>query len=255
MKIAIVTGASSGMGSEFIRNIIRRHKEFNEVWAIARHRDKLLSLVSKYGMKVRPIPVDLTKEKDIAYLKQTLEAEKPVVGLLINSAGMGIIGNVSDVPAEDTLSMIDLNITALTSFTLTVLPFIKKGGRIINLSSGSAFFPQPGFAVYVASKSYVLSFSRALNQELRSRGISVTAVCPGPVKTPFFSIAEKHNKRPDWKNMFMADPAAVVNLAMHDALHRKELSVYSLPMKAGVLCMKLLPHSLLLRLMGLIKKK
>ena len=254
MKIAIVTGASSGMGSEFVRSIIRHRKEYDEVWAIARHRDKLLSLVRRYGIKVRPLPVDLTKEKDIAYIKQTLEAEKPIVGLLINSAGMGIIGNVSEVPTEDTLNMIDLNIKALTAFTLTVLPFIKKGGRIINLSSGSAFFPQPGFAVYAASKSYVLSFSRALNQELRSRGISVTAVCPGPVNTPFFSIAEKHNKRPGWKNMLMADPAAVADLAMRDALRRKELSVYSLPMKAGVLCMKLFPHGLLLRLMRLIKK-
>ncbi len=253
MKIAIVTGASSGMGSEFVRNIIRRHKEYDEVWAIARHHDKLLSLVSRYGIKVRPLPVDLTKEKDIAYLKQTLEAEKPAVGLLVNSAGMGIIGNVSEVPAEDTLNMIDLNIRALTAFTQTVLPFIKRGGRIINLSSSAAFFPQPGFAVYAASKSYVLSFSRALNYELRSRGISVTAVCPGPVKTPFFSVAEKHNKIPAWKNLFMADPAAVTALAMRDALHRKELSVYSLPMKALLLLNKLLPHSLLLRLMGLIK--
>ncbi len=242
------------MGAEFVREIVRRYREFDEVWAIARHRDKLLDLVRKNGIKVRPLPLDLTGSKDIDYLKQTLMAEKPVVGLLVNSAGMGILGNVEETPAHETLGMVDLNIRALTQLTLVTLPFLRKGGRIINLASSAAFLPQPGFAVYAASKSYVLSFSRALGVELKSRGISVTAVCPGPVRTAFFDTAERHRKSPLWKELFMAEPRAVVSLAMKDALSRKDISVYSVPMKAGAFLMKILPHGFILRVMQLLQK-
>lgn len=241
------------MGSEFVREIVKVHREIDEVWALARHRDKLLELVKKYGIKVRPMPVDLTDEKDINFLKQTLAAENPSVSLLVNSAGLGIIGNIAEVPIEDTLSMIDLNIRALTEVTVSVLPFMKRGGRIVNLASSAAFMPQTGFGVYAASKSYVLSFSRALGMELRPRGISVTSVCPGPVKTAFFNTAEKHRKSPAWKERFMADPRAVVHLAMKDAYNRRELSVYSPSMKAGAVLMKILPHSFLLNVMQAFK--
>ena len=121
--------------------------------------------------------------------------------------------------------------------------------QIIQMASSAAFMPQPGFAVYAASKSYVLSFSRALGCELKGRDISVTAVCPGPVKTEFFDIAETTGKIPLYKRLVMANPKRVVRLAIMDAAVGKNISIYGITMKAFFLLCKILPHSLILRLM------
>ena len=143
--------------------------------------------------------------------------------------------------------MAALNCVALTAVTRLVLPFMEPNSRIIQFASSAAFLPQPGFAVYAATKSYVLSFSRALNQELRKRKICVTAVCPGPVKTEFFDIAEETgNKIPIYKMIVMADPVKVVRKAIADAEAGKELSIYGAAMKAFWILTKIMPHGLLL---------
>lgn len=145
--------------------------------------------------------------------------------------------------------MVDLNCRALTRMTLLCLPYMHPGSRIINLASAAAFCPQPYFAVYAATKSYVLSFSRSLGEELKTRGITVTAVCPGPVDTPFFDVSGKPQNF--LKELTMAQPGPVVHQALKDSRKRKELSIYGLPMKLTYAGTKLLPHKLLLRIQNL----
>ena len=132
---------------------------------------------------------------------------------------------------------------------------MKKKSRIIQLASSAAFLPQPGFAVYAATKSFVLSYSRALHQELKSRNIYVTAVCPGPVKTEFFDIAETTGEIPLYKRLVMANPRRVVAKAIRDSVAGRDISVYGLTMKAFDLLCKVFPHRFILMLMDVINSK
>ena len=130
--------------------------------------------------------------------------------------------------------------------TRMVLPYMDKNSRIIQYASSAAFLPQPDFAVYAATKAYVLSYSRALNRELKDRGICVTAVCPGPVRTEFFSIAETAGEIPFYKRLVMANPRRVAAKAVRDSIACRELSIYSPAMELFYLLTKLVPHRLLL---------
>ncbi|MBQ7706972.1 MAG: SDR family NAD(P)-dependent oxidoreductase, partial [Lachnospiraceae bacterium] len=180
--------------------------------------------------------------------KNLLEKFKPSVRLLVNAAGYGMIGKFSELSESDNTGMIDLNCTALTRITDMTIPYMSKGGaNIINIASSAAFLPQPSFAVYAASKSYVLSLSRALNQELKSRRIKVTAVCPGPVDTEFFGIAETYHDVKLYKKMMFAKADKVVALALKDAFHGKTVSVYGIGIKGFRILSKIMPHELLIR--------
>ena len=125
---------------------------------------------------------------------------------------------------------------------------MTKNSRILQFASAAAFLPQPGFAIYAATKAFVLSYSRALSMELKRRQIYVTAVCPGPVKTEFFAIAETTGKIPLYKRLAMADPKRVVKKALRDSMMGKPVSVYGPLMKAFWLLSKLCPHELILSL-------
>lgn len=195
-------------------------------------------------------PADLTKEEDLKGIQQLLEKEKPRINILINSAGFGVHGKVEDADYDSLLNMVDLNCRALTAMTKICLPFMEKGGRIIQLASSAAFAAQPKFAVYAASKAYVLSFSRALNEELADRRISVTAVCPGPVDTEFFRHDDCNIEKTFYKRMVMAKAQNVVRLALKDAAARKMVSVYGKSIKAFRILTKVVPHGVLLKGMG-----
>ncbi len=253
-RIAVVTGASSGLGREFVRQIAGKSPHLSEIWVMARREERLLSLKEelegKSGPGIRPIRADITDEGDLGRFTSLLAEEKPRVELLVNAAGAGYIGKMEEVPLSHHLDTLRLNAEALTAVTLTVLPLIPAGGRIINVASGSAFMAQPGFGVYAASKAYVLSFSRALHHECRKKGISVTTVCPGPVKTEFFRTAEEHRPIAPYKKRFMEDPVRVVKAALKDAGKRKELSISSLSMKVSAVGMKVLPHGPILRILA-----
>ena len=132
---------------------------------------------------------------------------------------------------------------------------MRRNSRIIQLASSAAFLPQPDFAVYAATKSYVLSFSRALNEELKPFGITVTGVCPGPVDTPFFDIAEQNGSTLAIKKYVMASPDKVVNQALKDSYYRHAMSVYSLPIKILHVLSGAVPHGIILNVMELMKKK
>ena len=255
MKIAIITGASSGMGREFVLQMDGRFDSIDEFWLISRREEELATLASGLVHKSRIFAMDVTKAGQLQRLETAIKLESATVCMLINCAGYGMMGRFEEVPLKDTLGMIRLNCEALTEITKRTIPYMAKNARIIMLASSAAFLPQADFAVYAASKSYVLSLSRALNQELRGKGISVTAVCPGPVDTPFFERAEQYGQTLALKKFVMASPEKVVQKALRDAYFKKQVSTYGLPMKAFGLASKALPHSLLLSVTELLKGK
>ena len=193
MKIAIVTGASSGMGREFVRQIEHLYKELDEIWVIARRRERLEELQSRMLTNVRILQGDLLDIDIYEIVEKLLEEKKPNVRMLVNAAGFGKKGEVKEISCREQLEMIDLNCRALTHMTKICIPYMCKGSRIVNLSSAAAFCPQPSISVYASTKSYVLSFSRSLRTELLKDGIYVTAVCPGPVNTEFFETSGKQD--------------------------------------------------------------
>lgn len=249
MKIAIVTGASSGMGREFALQLPYLYKKLDEIWVIARRRDRLVSLAAEGIAPYRVFEGDLLGEVIYKDLTEALQTDRPDIRMLVNAAGFGKVGTVETVALREPgvqSQMIDLNCKALTKMTTTCMPYLNKESRILNLASAAAFCPQPNFAVYAATKSYVLSFSRALGAELKAKGIYVTAVCPGPVETEFFDISGKLPNK--WKDAVMADPAKVVHTALLDARKKKAVSVYGMPMKGANLAAKLLPHRVVIKI-------
>lgn len=252
MKIAIVTGASSGMGRETAIQLADRFGGMSEIWLIARREERLKELERILPVPVRIFALDLTKKEELETLRNALEELKPEVKFLVNASGYGKIGRVGTISLEEETGMPALNCEALCAVTHLVLPYMCRKSRIIQYASAASFVPQPGFAVYAATKAFVLSYSRALNEELKSREVKVTAVCPGPVKTEFFTIAETTGKIPLYKRLTMADPVKVVRLAIRDSILGKPVSVYGPLMKAFRVFTKVLPHELIFKVMGML---
>ena len=248
MKIAVITGASSGMGREFVRQVGYFYRSLDEIWVIARRKERLESLRKECRVPLHIFDGDLLKKQVYRQYHNELKEKKPDIRMLVNAAGFGKSGTFSEIASEDKKlqpDMIDLNCRALTRMIQLSLPRMSKGSRIINLASAAAFCPQNGFAVYAATKAYVLSLSRALSSELRSRGIIVTAVCPGPVDTEFFQVSGELTD--PLKKLTMAKAPAVVHKALKDSRKRREVSVYGASMKAARIGARLLPHRLILR--------
>lgn len=245
MKIAVVTGASSGLGREFARQISARYSKFDEIWLIARRTERLEEVADEIKLTSRVISLDLSSNDELSALKTLLEENAPDIKLLVNCAGYGKSGSFDELGYEEQIGMIDINCRALTAVTKLCLPYISSNSRILELASAAAFMPQPDFAVYAATKAYVLSFSKALNKELKSKKITVTAVCPGPVDTEFFEIAGKNVK--PLKRMVMAKPEDVVEQAIKDAALGNELSIYGRTMKLAHVAGRFLPHRLLMK--------
>lgn len=253
MNIIVITGASSGIGLEFAHQIDPYFSNIDEIWLIARSKEKLQQLAANMRHKTRIFAMDITKEAQLERLEDTLSDKNAVVRMLINCAGFGMMGAFAEQHTDSALGMIRLNCEALTHMTARCIPFMRKGSRIIQLASSAAFLPQPDFAVYAATKSYVLSFSRALGEELKKKEIWVTSVCPGPVDTPFFDIAEKNGSTLAVKKYTLVSAERVVSQALRDSRYRKTKSVCSLPIQAFEVLAKVLPHQLLLEIMSHLK--
>lgn len=248
MNIAIVTGASSGMGREFVRQL-SGYVSVDEIWAVARRASALETLKAEASVPVRPIVLDLLEASSFTELEALLESEKPNVKLLVNAAGFGKFGAYQKVPVEDDCRMIDLNCKALLLMTRLCVPYMQPGSHILELDSLSAFQPVPYITTYAATKAFVLSYSRALNQELKSRGIRVMAVSPGWVKTEFFDHATKTSNTAVTYYNIMYEAKDVVATAIHDLYRtRKDLSVHGAPVRWQVRGVKLLPHSLVMKI-------
>ena len=237
------------MGREMIIQLWEHFDGFDEMWIIARRRERMDQLDCQLGVALRKFPLDLTLDRDRQILERALELEKPEVKFLVNAAGFGKIGKGEALSLYDETDMVRLNCEALCAVTHMVLPYMTGNSRIIQFASSAAFLPQPGFAVYSATKAFVLIYSRALNQELRGRNIYVTAVCPGPVRTEFFDIAETTGEIPLYKRLVMANPRRVVAKAIRDSVAGRDISVYGVTMKAFRLLCKALPHRWLLLMM------
>lgn len=248
MKIAVVTGASSGMGREFALQL-SSYVTVDEIWVIARREDALNALKSEISVPVRPIALDLCKEASFDTYAAMLEAEKPDVRLLVNAAGFGKFGAHDRIPVEDEYRMIDLNCKALLAMTRLTLPYMHEGSHILQLDSLSAFQPVPYIAVYGATKAFVLSYSRAMNRELKSRGIRMMAMNPGWVKTEFFNHAFQTNDGEVQHFDRLYEARDCVATGLRDLYRsKKDYSVHGFPVRMQVRMVKLLPHSLVMRI-------
>lgn len=233
MNIAIITGASSGMGMEFARQLDCQLGKTDEIWLLARRKEPMEELAKSMRIKTRTISVDITNENELKHFREVLAISAPKITMLVNCAGMGRYGSFSEQDDEDISAMLRLNVVALTKLTKICLPYMRKGSKIIQLASGAAFTPQAGFAVYAATKSYVYSFSRALRKELRKHCISITTVCPGPVDTPFLEQAYGDMSRmSNLKRLTTVSAECVVAKAIEDCKRGRAVSVCGLPMQA-----------------------
>lgn len=211
MKTAIITGASAGLGREFVRQLEDAFPEIECVWLVSRSKEKLedaAKLLKKIPAKI--VPLDLCDEKSFTELSDLLAAEQPEVALLVNNAGCGYLGNVGETALDVQTRMVDLNVRALTAVTHITIPYMGQGGRIINLSSIASFCPNPRMTVYSSTKAYVSSFNRGLSVELKPRGITVTAVCPGPMATEFLDVGGIAGNSKTFEILPYCDPAKVV---------------------------------------------
>ncbi len=253
-KIAVITGASSGMGREFALQLDAERK-YDEMWLVARRKDKLETLAVEISTPVRILPLDLCVKEDLDRYKELLHAEKPRVVILVNAAGFGKFRAFTELSLEEQLAMIDLNDKALVSMTYLTLPYMRKGGCIYQLGSLSSFQPVPYINVYGASKAFVLSFSRALNKELKKqdRGIRVMAVCPGWVKTDFFDRAVVDDTITYYNRYYTAEE--VVAKALKDMKKGKDVSICGFPVRAQVLATKHLPHGIVMEIWCRQQKK
>ena len=256
MNIAIVTGASSGMGREFVRQL-SDYVQVDAIWAVARRAEALETLKKEVSVPVYPIVLDLLQEESFLQIRQLLEEKQPNVKLLVNAAGFGKFGAFHKVSLEDDCRMIDLNCKALLAMTRLCLPYMRSGSHILQLDSLSAFQPVPYITTYGATKAFVLSYSRSMNRELNARGIRVMAMNPGWVKTEFFNHAFQTNSDAEvqyFDRLYEAED--VVRTGLRDLYRsRKDYSVHGLPVKLQVLAVKIVPHSIVMNIWQKQQKK
>lgn len=233
MKIAVITGASSGMGYAFAEQIDGRLCRTDEIWLLARRREPMEELARTMQTKTRVVAIDLTDDRDLARFREVLALSGAKITLLVNCAGAGSYGAFAAQPEEDAGRTVRLNAEALTRLTGICLPYMRRGSRIVQFASGAAFVPQKHFAVYAASKAYVYSFGRALGRELKERGITVTTVCLGPVDTPFLDRAYTDRAQMGrLKRLTLVSPRRVVGKAIDDCIRGRAVSVCGMPMTA-----------------------
>ncbi len=251
MEIAVITGASSGLGKEFANAVKEMYPNIEEIWVIARRADRLEELKAEIGDVVRPLALDITDSKCIDIYKNALEESGAVVSLLINNAGYGKLGVFDELSVEDNAGMVRLNCEALTVMTSVTLPFMREGGQIINSCSIASFAPNTRMAVYCSTKAYVMSFSRCLRAELKKRKINVLAACPGPMDTEFLSVA---NIEPGSSKTFdtlpRVNPKTMALKSLKASKRKKAVYTNRLIYKFFRLLAKVMPHSIVMKICG-----
>ena len=243
MRIAVITGASAGIGREFVYAVDRR-MQLDEIWVIARREERLLELREKCRNPIRPISMDLSDTENVRQIQALLEQEQPEIALLINAAGCGVFGPFEEKDLDRLLMSARLNALTLTAMCHVCLPYMKEGSAIVNMGSNSAWQPVPWQAVYGASKSYVLNLSRAVGRELKPRGIHVMCVCPGWIKTEFQQNA-RHDEYIRYVDRWYG-PDEVAEQAMQDLEKKKTVSILGHPVRRQVRLVKFLPVKLVM---------
>ena len=252
MKISVVTGASSGMGRDFVK-MLDKIENCEEIWVIARRADRLAELTSETGKRIIPIELDLSLEESYEKYGEMLKKADADVVALVNAAGFGKFGDFEGIPLKEQMNMIDLNCKALMAVTYITLEYMKEGSRVYQIASLSSFQPVPYITTYGATKAFVLSFTRALNVELKKRGIKCIAICPGWVKTEFFDRAVKDDTIKYYNRFFTSKE--VVTRAVYDMYRGKDVSVCGADIRGQVLLTKLLPHKLVMKIWCKQQKK
>ena len=199
--VALITGASSGLGAALTRLLDETLPDEMVLWLIARDEEKLMAFSSSLRHESRILALDLSRDLSFERLRGILDREKPVLHLLVNNAGQGCSGSFSCLEPESLDLLCDLNVKAQVSMTALALPFMAEGSSILFTASVAAFLPQPGFAAYAASKAFILSFGLALGGELRQKGIRVTVTCPNPMLTDFFTPQQKEALLKSYKRL------------------------------------------------------
>ena len=254
MNIAIITGASSGLGRKFTE--LADVEGLDELWLIARRKDRLQELSTACQTKVRSLPLDLTQKTSLQQINKLLQEEQPMVKILVNAAGFGKIGSYADIAIDDMLHMIDLNCRAAVAITQSALPHMERGCRILEICSIAGFQPIPYLGVYAASKAFLYRYSRALALELQPRGIIVTAVCPYWIKdTEFISVAQKSNNSSYFHAFpFACSEAFVSRRAWQAAKNGAVVVTPGIMASIDRILAKFMPHGLMMRLSNLFRK-
>lgn len=249
MKTAVITGASSGLGTEFVKAVLKSRKEIERIIVIARREERLRKLKNKYGDIIYPLPLDLKSNNSYRALKETLTKQGSDVMLLINNAGFGKLGYFEEISTADNADMVRLNCEAVTAVTGVCLPFMKEKAEIINTCSIASFAPNIRMATYSSTKAYIMSLSRALREELKPKHINVLACCPGPMDTEFLPVA---NINKGASRTFDTLPRVNVKEMAEKTLKAsgKKKAVYTnkLFYKFYRLVAKLLPHSIIMKM-------
>ncbi len=251
--IALITGASAGLGADFARQLAAKGKR---LVLVARRKDRLEALAAELG-NARAIGDDLSLPGAIDRLMADLAAHGEHVDLLVNNAGFGLTGRFAELDGKRQRQMIDLNCGALTELAHSVLPGMieRKSGGIINVASTAAFQPGPGMAVYFATKAFVLSLSEALHEEVKGQGVVVSALCPGPTATEFGEVAGFKPSGPSAK-LFIdmaADSASVVRAGIDGLEKGQAIVIPGLTNKATAQAHRFFPRSWVRRIAGTIK--
>ncbi len=219
-QIAIITGATGGLGSQFVKQI-QEKDNVDEIWVVGRNKKKLEELRKTYGDKLQPMELDLNGEDALKQLQDKLDSSV-LIRYLVNNAGVGRMGKSSEFPLEEIGKTIDINCKVPLQLCSCCLPYMKKGSRIINISSASAFQPTPYINLYGASKVLLRHYTRSLHEELRGTGITATAVCPGWIDT---ELLPREIDGVKVRYPGITSPEKVVAKALKDADKGKDMSV------------------------------
>lgn len=242
-RIALITGASGGIGKEFTKLMLQ--EDIDEIWAIARNGEKLTALRKELGDKIISISKDLTKETELLSIREMLEEEKPVIAYLINNAGIARMGSYDDFTVEEVEATVNINCSVLAVLCTICIPYMRRGSRILNISSASSFQPLPYLNLYAATKAFERSYSRALNHELKKTGITSTAVCPSWVDTDLL-MKECNGVKVRFPGLVSPDLVALQ--ALKDAKKGKDMSICTLYVKYLYVLAKFSPQKMIMNM-------
>jgi short-subunit dehydrogenase len=243
-RTALVTGASSGIGASIARNLARRQYD---CVLTARRKDRLSTLASEiekaHGVRAQVVTSDLGEHGGAAKLIASVAELGVSVDVLVNNAGFGVYGPFAEQPSDRLAQMMELNMLAVTSLTHHYVKEMvgRKSGRVLQVASVGAYQPSPLYAVYSATKSYVLSFSEALNHELHGSGVSVSTMCPGLTDTEFHEVAV--HKKPGWMRFLTMTPDDVAEIGIRTMMKGRSVVTPGFLNKLNALFVKLMPRS------------
>lgn len=251
MKIAVITGASSGLGKEYAIAVDKMRTDIDQIWLIARRKEKLEELAKTLKNNTRCVSIDITDSESLNEYSELLEQNAADVKLLINNAGFGKLGDFDKLDTADNSGMVRLNCEALTAITSLTLPFMSENSEIINTCSIAAFAPNTRMAVYCSTKAYVLSLSKALRSELKKRKINVLAVCPGPMDTEFLPLAGiAPGSSHTFDTLPRVNPKVMAEKSLKASKSGKGVYTNLFFYKFYRIIAKVLPHSIVMKMCG-----